>query len=81
MAETVIVHLFNEDPFVAEMERLPDPTDAYIEVANPRRRDGKDLLYVTRGAQRFLFPWHRISFVEVMSAEADREEVIGFFRD
>ncbi len=81
MATTVIVHLFNEDPFVAEVEKLPDPSDAFIEVFNPRRKDGKDLLYITRGAERFLFPWHRISLVEIISGDVGQEEVIGFFRD
>ena len=51
MATTVIVHLYNEDPFVAEMEKLPDPTDEFVEVINPRRKDGKDLLdEIVRGA-------------------------------
>ena len=81
MATTVIVHLHNEDPFIAEMEELPKPTDAFIEVTNPRRRDGKELLYVTRGAERFIFPWHRISFIEIVAGEEDREQTIGFFRE
>jgi hypothetical protein len=81
MATTVIVHLYNEDPFVAEVEKLPDPTDVFVEVINPRRKDGKDLLYISRGAERFLFPWHRITLIEVITGDVTQEEVIGFFRD
>jgi hypothetical protein len=33
------------------------------------------------GAKSFLFPWHRLSFVEVMTAETQREEIIEFFRE
>jgi len=66
---------------LAEVEDLPKPTDQFMEFTNPRRRDGKPIPYVTMGAKTFLFPWHRLSFVEVMSAESEREAVVEFFRD
>lgn len=80
MAVEVIIHLQNEDPVVAEVELLPDPTHQFIEVTNPRRRDGRSLHYVTEGATSFLFPWTRITFIEVMEEE-EAAEVIEFFRD
>jgi hypothetical protein len=80
MAVEVIIHLQNEDPVVAELELLPDPTHQFIEVTNPRRRDGRTLHYVTEGATSFIFPWTRITFVEVMEEE-EAAEVIEFFRD
>ena len=63
------------------VEDLPKPTDQFLEFTNPRRRDGKPIAYVTNGAKAFLFPWHRLSFVEVMTTEAEREDVIEFFRE
>jgi len=81
MAYEVILHLFNEDPVLAEIENLPDPTHQSIIVTNPRRRDGKALHYVTEGATHFIFPWTRISFVEIMAGEEAEKEVIEFFRD
>ncbi len=81
MAKVVIIHVVGEDPILAEVEDLPKPTDQYLEFTNPRKRDGKPIAYVTTGAKSFLFPWHRLSFVEVMTAEAEREEVIEFFRE
>jgi hypothetical protein len=81
MAKVVIIHVMGEDPIYAEVEDLPKPTDQYIEFSNPRRRDGKSIPYVTMGAKTFMFPWHRLSFVEVMTTEAEREEVIEFFRE
>ncbi|MEO8285416.1 MAG: hypothetical protein ABI670_03155 [Chloroflexota bacterium] len=81
MAKIVIIHVLGEDPILAEVEELPKPTDQFLEFTNPKRRDGKPLVYVTAGAKSFMFPWHRLSFVEVMTTEAEREETIEFFRE
>jgi len=80
MAMEVIIHLMNEDPVLAEMETMPDPSHQSIVVSNPRRRDGRPLHYVTEGATIFIFPWSRITFIEVMETEEARE-VIEFFRE
>lgn len=81
MAKLVIIHVMNEDPILAEVEELPKPTDQFLEFTNPKRRDGKSIPYVTQGAKSFMFPWHRLSFVEVMTAESERVETIEFFRE
>jgi hypothetical protein len=70
----------NEDPFVAELEELPSPSDQSVTFMNPRRRDSKPLHYVSAEALSVIFPWHRISFVEVMPDEEARGEVDLFFR-
>ena len=62
MSIEVIVHFINEDPVVAEIDELPDPTHQNIVLTNPRRRDGRSLHYITEGARAFIFPWSRISF-------------------
>ncbi len=80
MAYTVIIHLSNEDPMVAEIEDLPKTTDNYVLLTNPRRRDGKALPHVDRQAVQFLFPWHRITYIEVLASRKPREDVIEFFR-
>ena len=80
MSLEVIIHLHNEDPVLAEVESLPDPTHQFLYVTNPRRRDGRSLHYVTEGATSFIFPWTRITFVEIMEAEAAKE-VVEFFRE
>jgi hypothetical protein len=28
-----------------------------------------------------IFPWHRISFIEIMASEEERREVVEFFRE
>ena len=40
---TLIVHLMSDDPFVAEVEEIPQPTDNAVVLKNPRMRDGKQL--------------------------------------
>jgi hypothetical protein len=77
---TVVVHVMGEDPFVAEVEELPAPTDQAITLVNPRRRDNKPLHYVEDQTISVIFPWHRISFIEVRPDEEARGEVDLFFR-
>ena len=81
MAFTVIIHLSGSDPFFAEMDDLPDPTAGYITCTNPRARDGKNLIFIEPECTRFLFPWHRISFIETYPSDEDKAEVETFFRD
>jgi hypothetical protein len=80
MSIEVILHLLNEDPILAELEELPDPTHQSIVITNPRRRDGRALHYVTEGARAFIFPLSRITFIEIMETEEARD-VIEFFRE
>jgi hypothetical protein len=81
MAFEVILHLHNEDPIRVEMDKLPDPTHTCLIVLNPRRMDGRALHYVTEGATTFIFPWSRVSFVEIMGGEEAEKEVVEFFRE
>lgn len=85
MAIRVIVHVHNEDPFQAEMDELPDPRDTFVRLRNPRKRDGKALSFITDGATSFIYPWTRITFIEIMDEEQQQAErgdgVLNFFRE
>lgn len=81
MAIQVVVHVVNEEPFVAEMEDMPPQGASYIVVANPRSRENKHLQWAQPGAMRFIFPLVRISFIEVMMSDQDREGIEPFYRD
>jgi hypothetical protein len=81
VAITVIVHVQGGDAVLGEIEALPDLTSNYVVVTNVRTRDGKPVVYIDREATRVLFPWHRISFLETLPSEEDREEIETFFRD
>jgi hypothetical protein len=81
MAITVIVHIMNADPIVAEIEELPHSQSTNMVCTNPRARDGKTINYIEREATRVIIPWHRISLVETMPSEEDQVEIESFFRD
>lgn len=80
MTQSVLIHLTNEDPILAEIEDLPDPKDQILVAQNPRRRDGKELHYLMPEVSIVVLPWHRISFVEIIPAGGE-EEVITFVRE
>jgi len=80
MPTTVIVHISGEDPFLAEVENLPAPTDQSITLTNPRKRDNKPLRNIADETISVIFPMHRVHFIEVMPGEEAREEVDLFFR-
>ena len=80
MAKTVVLHIMGEDPVLADMDQEPQPGDAYVKVSNLRKRDGKDVTYLTPGVQSVIYPWHRITFLELMVSEEERGSVIDFFR-
>lgn len=77
---SVIVHMTNEDPVLGEIDDVPTPTDTVLALKNPRRRDGKDLPYLEPNVSIVLFPFTRISFVEILSGGED-EEIISFVRE
>ncbi len=80
MARMVIIHIVGEDPVVAELEREPQPNDNYLHVVNLHKRDGKAIHYLSPGVQSVIFPWSRITFLELMVDEEERGKVIDFFR-
>lgn len=81
MAYTVIVHLMNEDPLLAETERLPEPGDVTMTLSHPRRRDGRIPHYLSRGVTEIILPMHRVSFIEIIPEEKEEEEEVVFHRD
>ncbi len=81
MAFTVIIHLTGTDPFLAEMDELPDTKASFIICTNPRARDGKNLVFIEPECTRFMFPWHRVSFIETYPTDEDRAKVETFFRE
>ncbi len=85
MAYTVIVHLVNEDPLLAEMERLPESGDVTIALSNARRRDGRMPHYISQGVTEIILPMHRVNFIEVLPEEeeepAEVEEEVVFHRE
>jgi hypothetical protein len=80
MAYTILIHILNEEPFVGEVEELPTSTDTNLRIQNPRKRDGKDLLNLQSDVTTVIWPWNRISYVEVLPSGGE-DEIIGFVRE
>jgi hypothetical protein len=80
MAFSVLIHIANEEPILAEMEKLPAPTDTMIIAQNPRMRDGKDLRYLAQNVTTVVWPVSRLTFLEVLPSEQE-EKVVGFVRE
>lgn len=92
MAISAVVHILGEDAFLADLDNLPDPTHNYIVCRNMRKKDGKQLAFLTDGASAYLYAWTRITFIELMGEIAGATpaakltapqgtRVLGFFRD
>lgn len=80
MSKTVILHLSGENPAIGEIEDIPNPQDLFIKVSNMKQLDGKELAYLAQGVEYVIFPWHRITFLEIMAGQAETGEIISFFR-
>ncbi len=80
MAQTVIVHLMNEDPVVGEIESLPEGQEQMLILSNVRRRDGRDVSYVLPETSHVLYPWTRIHCVEILPTETEME-MVTFIRE
>jgi hypothetical protein len=80
MANTVVIHISNEDPIVGELDELPTGTDNIITVHNPRRRDGKDIHYLSSDVVTVIWPIGQVAFIEVIPSEGE-EKIIGFVRE
>jgi hypothetical protein len=80
MTNTVVIHLSNEDPVVGEVDELPAAADTVITILNPRRRDGKDVQYLSSDIIKVIWPISQVSFIEVLASEGE-ERIIGFVRE
>ncbi len=80
MSNTVVIHISNEDPVVGELDELPAANDTIITVNSPRRRDGKDVQYLSSDVIKVIWPISQIAFIEVMPSEGE-ERIIGFVRE
>jgi len=80
MPISVIVHIANEEPIVGEIEDIPNPGDNVLVLNNPRKRDGRDVPFLAENVTTVMWPWVRLSFVEIMPSMGE-EEIIGFVRE
>lgn len=77
---TVYIHINNEDPIMGEIEDVPSPTDQFILVKHPRKKDGKDVHYLEQNVTQVIWPMHRITFIELFQ-DKEEDEIISFVRE
>ena len=65
MLRNAVLHISNEQPLLADLFELPTPTDVALRLTNLRSMDGKRPIFVDDSKSVFLFPYHRVSFVEI----------------
>ena len=73
MAIRVIVHVIDEEPFVADVEELPAPSATCVYFKNPSTRDQKQVRWTMGAVQSVMFSMARINFIEVPIAGTDVE--------
>ena len=77
MLRNAVLHISNEQPLLADLFELPSPTDIALRLTNLRSLDGKKPIFVDDMNSVFLFPYHRITFVEIPHAAMAAAELGG----
>jgi len=80
MPYSIILHLAGEASIVGEIDELPKNTDTLITISNPRLRDGKDVHYIEPNVTKVIWPFSKISFIELLES-SEEEDLIGFVRE
>jgi hypothetical protein len=78
---TIIVHIANAEPVKIDVDELPEKTDTCVIGKNPRLRNEKEVEWVDEGVNTVIFPWHRISFIQVYPTGEEESDFVGLFRD
>ncbi len=74
MIRNVVVHMQGDQPFIADLEALPTPSDAALVCTNIRLAGGKKPTFIDHSESTFLFPLLHVRFVEIPpTAEAIEE--------
>ncbi|MEX1157786.1 MAG: hypothetical protein WEC79_02515 [Thermomicrobiales bacterium] len=81
MATKAILHISGEESILCEIETMPLPSDNFVVVFNPTRKDGKPIPTLENTTTSVIFPWTRVSYIELFEERSQRESVVGFFRE
>lgn len=76
-----ILHIPGEEAIRCELESMPEPSDNFVLVQNPRRKDGKPIATMDEDATMVAYPWSHITFIEFFEETSSRESVVGLFRE
>ena len=70
---TLLLHIANADPVKVDMDDLPNPQDQIVIGKNPRDRADRDVTWLEDGVSTVIFPWWRITFIEVLPSAAEED--------
>ena len=73
----VVIHLQNEQPLLADLYGIPNPTDVGLLCTNLRMMDGKRPVFVDEIRSTFFFPYHVMRFLEVPPEELAKHQASG----
>lgn len=65
MIRDAVIHLFNEQPLLADLLEAPLPGDISLLCTNLRMMNRKRPIFVDDGQSTFVFPYSQIRFVEL----------------
>jgi hypothetical protein len=77
MLRNAVLHISNEQPLIADLFELPNPTDVVVRLTNLRSLDGKRPVFVDDSKAVFLFPYHRVTFIEVPQTAMAAADLAG----
>jgi hypothetical protein len=78
---TLLVHINNAEPVKIDVDEMPKPTDQAVIGKNPREKGDKEIAWLEDGVQTVIFPWWRVTFIEVLPSETEDTEFPLPFRN
>jgi len=60
-----VIHLFNEQPLVADLPSLPSPGDVTLLCTNLRTMNRSRPIFIDHSESTFIFPYSQIRFLEI----------------
>lgn len=78
---TLLVHIANSEAIKMDVDELPKVTDAILVGKNVREKGDKEATWLEDGVTTVIFPWWRITFVEILPSESEDAEFPLPFRN
>lgn len=78
---TLLLHISNSEPVKIDVEEMPNSTDVMIVGRNPRDRKDREVEWLDEGVTTVLFPWSRITYIQVMPNPNEASEFPQLWRN
>lgn len=71
---TLLLHINGAEPVKVDVEDIPSPGDQIVIGKNPRDKAEREVAWLEEGVSTVIFPWWRITFIEVLPSEEEGED-------